>query len=37
MIKLKEEIVNIAERILYFNELEQEGSGLEILTSTKCL
>ena len=37
VIKLKEEIVNIAERILYFNQLEQQGSGLEILTSTKCL
>ena len=37
VIKLKEEIVNIAERILYFNQLEQQGSGLEILTLNQML
>ena len=29
---LKEKIINIFERILYFNQLEQQGPGLKILT-----
>ena len=31
-IRLNEEIINIVEHILYFNQLEQHGSGLKILT-----
>ena len=38
MIKLKEEIINIVEHILYFNQLEQQqGSGLKILTPNQML
>ena len=33
MIEGNEKIINIVERILYFNQLEQQGSGLKILTS----
>ena len=35
--KLKKEIINIVERILYFNQLEQQGSGLKILTPNQML
>ena len=38
MIKLKEEIINIVEHILYFNQLEQQkGEGLKILTPNQML
>ena len=37
MIKLKEEIINIVEHILYFNQLEQQSSGLKILTPNQML
>ena len=37
MIKLKEEIINIVEHILYFNQLEQQGLGLKILTPDQML
>ena len=30
MIEGNEKIINIVERILYFNQLEQQGVGLEI-------
>ena len=37
-IKLNEEIINIAEHILYFNQLEQQqGSGLKVLTPNQML
>ena len=36
-IKLNEEIINIVERILYFNQLEQQGSCLKILTPKQML
>ena len=32
VIKKNENIINIVERILYFNQLGQQGSGLKILT-----
>ena len=32
LIKENENIINIVERILYFNQLEQQGLGLKILT-----
>ena len=32
MIKGNEIVINIVERILYFNQLEQQGSGLKVLT-----
>ena len=32
-----EKIINIVERILYFNQLEQQGSGLKILTPNQML
>ena len=36
--KLIEEIINIVEHILYFNQLEQQqGSGLKILTPNQML
>ena len=36
--KLNEEIINIAEHILYFNQLEQQqGSGLKVLTPNQML
>ena len=31
VIEENEKIINIAERILYFNQLEQNGEGLKIL------
>ena len=35
---LKEKIINIVERILYFNQLEQQkGEGLKILTPNQML
>ena len=36
--KLNEEIINIVEHILYFNQLEQQkGEGLKILTPNQML
>ena len=32
VIEGKEKIINIVERILYFNKLNQSGQGLKILT-----
>ena len=32
-----EKIINIVERILYFNQLEQQGLGLKILTQNQML
>ena len=32
-----EKIINIVERILYFNQLEQQGLGLKILTPNQML
>ena len=32
-----EKIIDIVERILYFNQLEQQGSGLKILTPNQML
>ena len=32
MIEENKTIINIAERVLYFNQLEQQGLGLKILT-----
>ena len=37
VIKGNEKIINIVERILYFNQLEQQGSGLKILTPNQML
>ena len=37
MIKKNENIINIVERILYFNQLEQQGLGLKILTPNQML
>ena len=37
VIKKNENIINIVERILYFNQLEQQGSGLKILTPNQML
>ena len=37
MIKKNENIINIVERILYFNQLEQQGSGLKFLTPNQML
>ena len=34
---LNKEIINIDERLLYFNQLEQHGSGLKILTPDQML
>ena len=36
-IKKNENIINIVERILYFNQLEQQGSGLKFLTPNQML
>ena len=36
-IEKKEQIINIAERILYFYQLEQPGSGLKIITLNQML
>ena len=37
MIEGNEKIINIVERILYFNQLEQQDLGLKILTSNQML
>ena len=37
MIKENEKIINIVKRILYFNQLNQSGQGLNILTSNQML
>ena len=37
MIKEKEKIINIVKRILYFNQLNQSGQGLNILMSNQML
>ena len=37
VIKKNENIINIVERILYFNQLEQQGLGLKILTPNQML
>ena len=36
-IEKNKKIVNIVERILYFNQLEQKGQGLKILTPNQML
>ena len=36
-IEKNEKITNIAERILYFNQLNQQGNGLKILTPSQML
>ena len=37
MIKEKEKIIDIVEHILYFNQLDQSGQGLKILTPNQML
>ena len=37
MIEENKKIINIVERILYFNQLEQQGLGLKILTLNQML
>ena len=37
MIEENEKIINIVERILYFNQLNQSGQGLKILTPNQML
>ena len=37
MIEENEKITNIVEHILYFNQLEQKGEGLKILTPNQML
>ena len=37
MIEENEKIINIVERILYFNQLDQSGQGLKILTPNQML
>ena len=37
LIEGNKKIINIVERILYFNQLEQQGSGLKILTPNQML
>ena len=37
VIELNGEIINIVERILYFNQLEQQGLSLKILTPNQML
>ena len=37
MIKENEKIINIVEHFLYFNQLEQQGLGLKILTPNQML
>ena len=37
VIEENEEIINIVDNILYFNQLEQQGSGLKILTPNQML
>ena len=36
-IEKNKKIINIVERILYFNQLEQKGQGLKILTPNQML
>ena len=36
-IEENEKIINIVDRILYFNQLEKKGQGLKILTSNQML
>ena len=36
-IEENKKIINIVERILYFNQLEQKGQGLKILTPNQML
>ena len=35
--KKKQDIINIVQRILYFNQLEQQASGLKILIPNQML
>ena len=35
--KLSEEILNVVEHILYFNQIEQQGLGLKTLTPNQML
>ena len=37
MIEKNKKIINIVEHILYFNQLEQKGAGLKILTPNQML
>ena len=37
MIEENKKIINIVEHILYFNQLEQKGEGLKILTPNQML
>ena len=37
MIEEDKKIINIVENILHFNQLEQQGSGLKILTPNQML
>ena len=37
LIKLNKEIINIVERILYFNQLDQSGKRLKVLTPDQML
>ena len=37
MIKEKEKLIDIVEHILYFNQLDQSGQGLKILTPNQML
>ena len=36
-IEENKKIINIAERILYFNQLKQKGQGLKVLTPNQML
>ena len=36
-IEENKKIINIAERIIYFNQLKQKGQGLKILTPNQML
>ena len=37
MIEGNEKVIKIVERILYFNQLEQHGLGLKVLTTNQIL
>ena len=37
MIEENEKIINIVDRILYFDQLDQSGQGLKILTTNQIL
>ena len=37
MTEVNEKIINLVERIFYFNQLEQQGQGLKILTPNQML